>query len=129
MVVEDRRSWRKVRAKGGSHAAWPSLARPRGFSQGPPAIIAHNVFGTSSASATCTIRKPTITAIPAKCSARGLKAAKQRDQPGELYRLPDSHSGNHLGDAGKNDDDVEQLLHRVVDRDVLVRDLEVQRVD
>ena len=57
MVVEDRRIWRNVRAKGGSHAAWPSLVRPRGFSHGPPLTIAHNVFGTSSASATCTIKK------------------------------------------------------------------------
>src|SRR6266850_4286889 len=61
--------------------------------------------------------------------ARGLKAAEQRDQAGELYGLPDGYPGNHLGDAGENDDDVEQLLHRVVDGDVLVRDFEVQRVD
>src|SRR5580658_1597230 len=61
--------------------------------------------------------------------ARGLKAAEQRDQAGELYGLPDGDPGNYLGDAGENDDDVEQLLHGVVDGDVLVRDLEVQCVD
>src|ERR1700741_320331 len=61
--------------------------------------------------------------------ARGLKAAEQRDQAGELYGLPDGEPGNHLGDAGENDDDVQQLLDCVVDGDVLVRDLEVQRVD
>src|SRR5271154_2865364 len=61
--------------------------------------------------------------------ARGLKAAEQRDQAGELYGLPDGYPGNHLRDAGENDDDVEQFLNRVVDGDVVVRDLEVQRVD
>src|SRR6516164_4214909 len=60
---------------------------------------------------------------------RGLKAAEQRDQAGKLYGLPDGDPGNHLRDASENDDDVEELLHRVVDGDVLVRDLEVERVD
>src|SRR6516164_10545630 len=61
--------------------------------------------------------------------ACGLKATEQRNQAEELYWLPDGDAGNHLADAGENDDDVEQLLHRVVDGDVLVRDLEMQRVD
>ena len=60
---------------------------------------------------------------------RGLEAAKQRNQAGELDRLPDGEAGDDLGDAGEDDDDVEQLLHRIVDGDVLVRDLEMQRVD
>ena len=33
-------------------------------------IIAPMVFGTSSASATCTTRKPTISAMPMKCTSR-----------------------------------------------------------
>ena len=60
---------------------------------------------------------------------RGLEATEQRDQAGELDRLPDGEAGDDLGDAGEDDDDVKQLLHRVVDGDVLVRDLEVQRID
>ena len=36
----------------------------------PPLNMAHRVSGTSSESATCTIRKPTITDMPTKCSTR-----------------------------------------------------------
>jgi hypothetical protein len=38
---------------------------------------------------------------------RGLEAAEQRNQAGELDRLPDGEAGDDLGDAGEDDDDVE----------------------
>ena len=56
-----------------------------------------------------------------------LEPSQQGDQTGELDRLPDREPGDHLGDARKDDDDVKQLLDRVINGDVFVRDLEVER--
>jgi len=58
--------------------------------------------------------------------ARALEAAEQRGEPRELHRLPDRQTSDHLHDPRQDHHDVEQLLHRVVDGDVLVRDVQVQ---
>ena len=123
MVVEDRR----VRQLGGAER------RPHrwvlAFRRGPPVTMATSVRGTSSDSATCTMRKPTMTDMPRKWIRRAVwKPPRKRDQPGELDRLPDRQPGHDLRDAGQDDDDVEDLLHRVVDGQVFVGDLEADRL-
>ena len=104
--------------------AWAHASDPRSASQHCP-----EVFGTSNARTTWTIRNPKITAMPSEVEhARGLEAAQQRYQAGELHRLPDRQPGHDLGDTGQDHDDVKQLLDGIVRRDVFMRDFEVERI-
>ena len=107
-------------------AARPGAAAERG----PPATIAHKVFGTSNASATCTIRKPTITAMPAKCSTRAAwKPPSNATRPENWNGLPDREPGDDLSDAREDDNNIKQLLNSVINGQIFMRDLEVQGVN
>ena len=59
--------------------------------------------------------------------AGGVVAAEQRGQFLELHRLPDRKTGQHDQDAAQDDAGVEHLLHGVVVRQVIMRELEGER--
>ena len=59
---------------------------------------------------------------------RTLKAVEQRRQLGELYRLPHRPAGQHLHDDHQDDAGIEQSLHGIVPRYVLMREAEAQRL-
>jgi hypothetical protein len=60
--------------------------------------------------------------------ARGLEIVEQREQLGELHRLPDREAGQHDQHAGHEHADVEHALHRVVLGRVVVGEVQPQRV-
>ena len=60
--------------------------------------------------------------------ARGLEAAEQRGQFGELHRLPDHQAGKHLNDADQDDADIEHALHGVVAGEIVVLQVKSQRI-
>src|SRR3954465_12500405 len=57
-----------------------------------------------------------------------LETIKQGRQFRELHRLPDEKPGHHLNDAEGDDAGIEQPLHCVVDRQVIVLEVEMQCV-
>src|SRR3954447_19097148 len=59
---------------------------------------------------------------------RCLEVVKQGGQLRELDRLPDRQTRNHHHNAYQNDTDVENLLDRVVVREVIVIETKSQRV-
>ena len=79
-----------------------------------PAIIARRLFGTSSASATCTAGSRQSRHGEEVHVTGKIVAAEQRGQFLELHRFPDRQTRQHDHDAGKDHAEVEQLLHRVV---------------
>jgi hypothetical protein len=60
--------------------------------------------------------------------AHGLKATQQGDPVGKLHRFPDEQSGDDLRNSRRDDHDVKQLLHRVVDGQILVLDAQMHGV-
>ena len=58
----------------------------------------------------------------------GLEAAEQRRQLGELHRFPQRQPGDHDEDADRHNAEIENLLHGVVMRQILVREAKAQRV-
>ena len=91
--------------------------------------MATSVCGTSSASDTWTIDEQHDRGHAQEMDEpRGLEAAEQRQQFGELDRLPDRQAGEHDQDADAEDADVEQLLHRVVLGRIVVREPQAHRV-
>src|SRR5688572_25376048 len=60
--------------------------------------------------------------------ARALETTEQYGKLGELHRLPHRKSRQHLYDDDDDDSGIEQLLHGVVARDVVMRELEAQRI-
>ena len=59
--------------------------------------------------------------------ARRLIAAEQHGEFLQLHRLPERQPRQHDHDAGDNDAELDSPLHRVVDRKIVVRELEGQR--
>ena len=59
--------------------------------------------------------------------ARQLVAAEQRRQPPQLHRLPHRKPRQHHHDPGDDDADIGDLLHRIVDREIVVRELAAKR--
>ena len=78
-------------------------------------IIGGKVFGTMTASATCTIRNRTIAVIPKKCTTRAKsKPPNRKVRLLELAGLQIREPGQHGDGAGRQHADIERLLHRVV---------------
>src|SRR5580704_9419115 len=61
--------------------------------------------------------------------ARGIVAAEECREPPELHRLPDRYARKHDHTAGQQHTNIEKLLHRIINRKVVVRELAAQRGD
>jgi hypothetical protein len=59
--------------------------------------------------------------------SRGIVTAEKVGQPLQLHRFPDRQPRQHDGHAGNQDADIEELLHRVVSRQILMREPATER--
>ena len=93
-----------------------------------PMTMARRLFGTSSASATCTTEESDDRAHGEEMHVAGkIVAAEQRGQFLELHRLPDRQARQHDQDAAQDHAGVKHLLHGVVVREIVMRELEGER--
>ena len=104
----------------------PSVIRPArgaarwsrrfvGHRRGPPVTMAPIVFGTSSASATCTIEESQIATMPRKCTSRApWKPQNSRVNSESCIGFQIAQPDSTCTTIDHDDAGVEQLLHGVV---------------
>ena len=56
------------------------------------------------------------------------KLPNRPGQFGELHRLPQAQPGNHDQNADQDDAEIENFLHRVVDRQIVMAQTKAQRI-
>src|SRR5580658_2334866 len=61
-------------------------------------------------------------------NSNGLEIIKQARELGELHRLPEAQAGNHDENADEDYAEIKNFLDRVVNRQIVMAETEVQRI-